>query len=111
MRLVNGTTPSEGKVVICYNRRWGTVCSYYWDTVEAGIVCRQLGFESICLASSFTTSCNIVNLSYFLQMVFLVIHMAEDLDKVIITIFHALEMRLISRVVLLVFVLPVDMLK
>ena len=58
MRLLDGATPSEGKVAICYYRRWGTVCNSDWGTFEAGIVCRQLEFESIYMASSFTTSCN-----------------------------------------------------
>jgi deleted-in-malignant-brain-tumors protein 1 len=44
VRLVNGTTPYEGRVEICYDGVWGSVCDSGWDYWEAAIVCLQLGF-------------------------------------------------------------------
>ena len=45
VKLVNGTSPNEGKVMICYNRRWGTACSTGWGSSEATVVCKELGFK------------------------------------------------------------------
>ena len=47
VRLVNGTTPSEGRVEICYDGVWGSVCEswYNWNDRDAAIVCLQLGFQ------------------------------------------------------------------
>ena len=44
MRLFGGELESEGTIEICQNERWGTVCDDFWDSVDAGVVCRQLGY-------------------------------------------------------------------
>ena len=44
MRLSGGFNPFEGRVEICINREWGTVCDGGWDDNDAKVVCRQLGF-------------------------------------------------------------------
>lgn len=46
VRLVGGRVPSEGRVEICYNDHWGTVCDDRWEVVDARIVCAQLNFPS-----------------------------------------------------------------
>ena len=40
-----GGTSSGGRVDICNNNTWGTVCNRLWGTAEAHVVCRQLGFN------------------------------------------------------------------
>ena len=45
VRLVNGSSLSEGTVLMCYNNTYGTVCDDFWDELEARVVCRQLGFS------------------------------------------------------------------
>ena len=37
----------EGRVEICIDRVWGTVCDRRWDSREARVVCRQLGYTSL----------------------------------------------------------------
>ena len=48
MRLVNGTTTSEGIVEVCLNGVWGNVISSGWNTPAAEVVCRQLGLSWEC---------------------------------------------------------------
>ena len=45
IRLQGGRTPAEGRVEICFNDRWGTICDDEFGKQEASVVCRQQGFS------------------------------------------------------------------
>ena len=47
IRLRDGATNYEGRVEICYNNAWGTVCQDGWTFHESIVACRQLGLSGI----------------------------------------------------------------
>ena len=44
VRLVGGRSDNEGRVEVCVNSAWGTVCDSSWGTQETNVVCGQLGY-------------------------------------------------------------------
>lgn len=44
IRLVNGSNQLEGRLEICINNVWGTVCSQGFTADDAEVVCNQLKF-------------------------------------------------------------------
>ena len=52
VRILNGdglTLNNSGRVEICVDGFWGTVCDNGWDVNDATTVCRQLGLSGIYL--------------------------------------------------------------
>ena len=55
LRLRSGTSALNGRVELCLNNAWGTICDRGFGTDDATVICRQLGFadtskqEGVCV--------------------------------------------------------------
>ena len=55
VRLAGSSNIYEGRVELCINNVWGTICDDAWNALDASVVCRQLGFSPTgWLCNSFT---------------------------------------------------------
>ena len=45
LRLAGSTTAGQGRVEICINETWGTICDDSWGTPDASVACQALGFS------------------------------------------------------------------
>ena len=41
-----GARDSEGRVEVCNQNQWGSVCDMGWDLTDGNVACRQAGFGS-----------------------------------------------------------------
>ena len=69
VRLVNGSTKLAGRLEVCFNEVWGTVCRFGWTAPTAAVVCQQLGFDSSgvemqCCSIIMLSAVNATNLIY-----------------------------------------------
>ena len=47
MRLVDGSIQKEGRVEVCSNGVWGSVCDQSWDKTDAHVICQQMGHPEL----------------------------------------------------------------
>ena len=45
--VIGGSSITEGRVEICVNGTWATVCENFFDTNNAVVICNQLGYPSL----------------------------------------------------------------
>ena len=45
IRFVGGNQPWEGRVEVCKQDTWGTVCDQMWNQEDANVACRQAGYS------------------------------------------------------------------
>ena len=57
IRLVNGSNRLEGRVEVCFNNVWGTICDERFNSDDALVICNQLSlpFESMHVMNVQTT--------------------------------------------------------
>ena len=59
VRLVGGSTEYEGRVELCFNKAWGTICGRYygWSSNDIHVVCRQLGHVGLGKPKNLLSTC------------------------------------------------------
>ncbi len=48
VRLIGSSTTNtlQGRIEVCNQNEWGTVCGNSWGMEDARVVCRQLGYQT-----------------------------------------------------------------
>ena len=80
IRLRDGATSFEGRVEICYNNAWGTICNNSWSTNNVNVACRQLGFRST--GNFFFMTCTVCCDIYFVKVSTSFLHMERGSEDI-----------------------------
>ena len=51
IRLADGSSSNEGRVEVCHNNIWGTVCDDSWSRSDGIVACHQLGLEFVAVTT------------------------------------------------------------
>ena len=69
IRLMGGSNMYEGRVELCWNETWGTICDGFWSTNDANVACRQLGFLDTGNAISMYIGCSTFRVTCFSYLI------------------------------------------
>ena len=58
---MGGSNQYEGRVEVCINDQWGTVCDDGWSSVDASVICKQLGYAITGSECSYCSLCEHVS--------------------------------------------------
>ena len=47
IQLVGGSNKYEGRIEVCVNQAWGTVCGYLYNNNVGKVVCDQIGAQTL----------------------------------------------------------------
>ena len=45
IRLADGVLEQEGRVEVCVNGVWGSICGTGWSAIDGYVLCKQAGFD------------------------------------------------------------------
>ena len=46
VKLSGSSDAIQGRIEVCMNEVWGTICADFWDVNDTAVICRQLGFSA-----------------------------------------------------------------